>query len=200
MVTRCKTQDMMTATVFVFGCGCVIRWDKGLFVLLCVCCLACLRGVYIAAFQVTRRPVCNNWCFPNPPPLLRPPLTAVNLFYPRYTFLSISPWSSQNQLSISFSPSLTGSSMHTCLQLSPSLFPSLSVIWAFSSVRVDRRSPQDRCESHHSLKTVVFTPLACVSYLYSSSRVTIATPTPTAYPHPFSHSNHLTPGTRLLFF
>lgn len=60
-----------------------IRWDKGLFVfvLLCVCCLACLRGVYIAAFQVTRRPVCNNWCFPNPPPLFRPPLTAANLFY-----------------------------------------------------------------------------------------------------------------------
>lgn len=74
----------------VFGCGCVIRWDKGLFVfvLLCVCCLACLRGVYIAAFQVTRRPVCNNWCFPNPHPLLRPPLTAAN---PSYRVTRFSP-------------------------------------------------------------------------------------------------------------
>lgn len=162
MVNHC-THDKRwwSASLSVFVCGCVISWDKGLFVLLCVCCLACLRGVYIAAFQVTRRPVCNNWCFANPSPLFRPPLTAANLSYRVTRFSPSLPEALRTSYQSHSVPHLyTFSTAQTCTPPDSYLLLSFPLCQSSepSRVRVDRRSPEDRCESHHSLKTVVFPP------------------------------------------
>lgn len=87
MVFRWNTWDdkrWHSAWLSVFVCDCVVRWDEirdCLCLCYCMCVVLRVSEGYIAAFQVTRRPVYNNWCFLNPSPLFCPPLTAANLSY-----------------------------------------------------------------------------------------------------------------------